>query len=52
MKNMFKIGKNLNVQGIMHNIMIKIDLKDRQILYELDYNSRQSLTRIGKLRIE
>lgn len=48
MKNMFKIGKNLNLQGIMHNIMIKIDLKDRQILYELDYNSRQSLTRIGK----
>lgn len=28
--------------------MIKIDLKDRRILYELDYNSRESLTQIGK----
>jgi len=28
--------------------MYKIDLKDRRILYELDYNSRESLTQIGK----
>ncbi|ENO11770.1 transcriptional regulator [Thermoplasmatales archaeon SCGC AB-539-C06] len=28
--------------------MIKIDLKDRKILYQLDSNSRQSLTQIGK----
>lgn len=28
--------------------MLKIDLKDRKILYELDLNSRQSLTAIGK----
>ena len=28
--------------------MTKIDLKDRRILYELDYNSRESLTQIGK----
>ena len=28
--------------------MIKIDLKDRKILYELDINSRQSLSQIGK----
>ena len=28
--------------------MVKIDLKDRKILYELDLNSRQSLTAIGK----
>jgi Lrp/AsnC family transcriptional regulator for asnA, asnC and gidA len=32
----------------MHNIMVKVDLKDRQILYELDFNSRQSLTKLGK----
>jgi len=32
----------------MHNIMEKIDLKDRKILYELDYDSRQSLSQIGK----
>jgi len=28
--------------------MVKIDLKDRKILYELDLDSRQSLTQIGK----
>ena len=28
--------------------MCKIDLKDRKILYELDYDSRQSLTQVGK----
>ena len=28
--------------------MTKIDLKDRRILYELDYDSRESLTHIGK----
>ena len=32
----------------MHNIMAKVDLKDRKILYELDYNSRQSFSQIGK----
>ena len=32
----------------MHNIMLKIDLKDRKILYELDYDSRQSFSKIGK----
>ena len=32
----------------MYNIMIKIDLKDRKILYQLDINSRQSLSQIGK----
>ena len=30
------------------NIMNKIDLKDRKILYELDQDSRQSLSQIGK----
>jgi len=28
--------------------MVKIDLKDRRILYQLDLDSRQSLTQIGK----
>jgi Lrp/AsnC family transcriptional regulator for asnA, asnC and gidA len=28
--------------------MVKVDLKDRKILYELDYDSRQPLSRIGK----
>ena len=28
--------------------MIEIDLKDRKILYELDFNSRQSFSKIGK----
>ena len=28
--------------------MLKIDLKDRKILYELDLNCRQSNTQIGK----
>lgn len=28
--------------------MIKLDLKDRKILYELDINSRQSFSKIGK----
>jgi len=28
--------------------MTKVDLKDRKILYELDYNSRQSFSQIGK----
>jgi len=28
--------------------MTKIDLKDRRILYQLDLNSRQSLTQVGK----
>ena len=28
--------------------MSKLDLKDRKILYELDYDSRQSLSKIGK----
>ena len=28
--------------------MIKLDLKDRKILYELDLNARQSFTQIGK----
>jgi DNA-binding Lrp family transcriptional regulator len=28
--------------------MLKVDLKDRKILYELDYDSRQSLSKIGK----
>jgi len=27
--------------------MVKLDLKDRKILYELDLNARQSLTQIG-----
>ena len=27
--------------------MINIDIKDRKILYELDKNSRQSITQIG-----
>lgn len=29
-------------------IMIKLDLKDRKILYELDQNSRQALSQLGK----
>jgi len=32
----------------MTNKMEKIDLKDRKILYELDYDSRQSFSQIGK----
>ena len=32
----------------MFKLMIKIDLKDRKILYELDLNSRQSLSKISK----
>lgn len=28
--------------------MLKIDMKDRKILYELDFDSRQSFTKIGK----
>ena len=28
--------------------MIKLDLKDRKILYELDLDARQPLTQIGK----
>lgn len=28
--------------------MIKVDLKDRKILYELDLDARQSLTQLGK----
>ena len=42
------MGKNINENSIMNNIMIKIDLKDKKILYELDYNSRQTLSKIGK----
>jgi len=32
----------------MYNIMEKLDLKDKRILYQLDRDSRQSLTQIGK----
>ncbi len=32
----------------MYKTMVKIDLKDRKILYQLDINSRQSLSQIGK----
>jgi len=32
----------------MYNIMVKIDLKDRKILYHLDLDSRQPLSKIGK----
>jgi len=32
----------------MYKIMEKIDLKDRKILYQLDLNSRQPLSQIGK----
>jgi len=32
----------------MYKYMEKIDLKDRKILYQLDLDSRQSLTQIGK----
>ena len=32
----------------MPNIIMKIDLKNRKILYELDIDSRQSLSQIGK----
>ena len=28
--------------------MVKIDVEDSRILYELDFNSRQTLTQIGK----
>jgi len=58
-KILCKIGKNLKIECIMHNIMEKVDLKDRKILYEvdlkdrkilyeLDYDSRQSFSQIGK----
>jgi len=43
-----KAGKNINKNNIMNNKMLKVDLKDRKILYELDYDSRQSLSKIGK----
>ena len=32
----------------MNNYMENVDVKDRRILYELDYDSRQSFTQIGK----
>lgn len=32
----------------MYNIMEKIDLKDKKILYQLNINSRQSIRQIGK----
>ena len=32
----------------MNKIMESLDVKDRKILYELDYNSRQSNSKIGK----
>jgi len=32
----------------MNNYIMKVGLKDRKILYELDYDSRQSLSKIGK----
>jgi DNA-binding Lrp family transcriptional regulator len=32
----------------MNNNMLKIDLKDRKILYQLDINSRQSYSQIAK----
>lgn len=32
----------------MYNIMVKIDLKDKKILYHLDLDSRQSFLEIGK----
>jgi DNA-binding Lrp family transcriptional regulator len=32
----------------MNKLMINIDVKDRRILYELDFNSRQSNIKIGK----
>lgn len=32
----------------MYNIMEKIDLKDRKLLYYLDLDSRQSLSQVGK----
>jgi len=43
-----KESKNLNIYRPMNNIMVKIDLKDRKILYELDLDSRQSFSKIGK----
>jgi Lrp/AsnC family transcriptional regulator for asnA, asnC and gidA len=42
------VGNNLNRKDILHNKMVKVDLKDRKILYELDYDSRQSFSQIGK----
>jgi DNA-binding Lrp family transcriptional regulator len=48
MGKLCKIVNNLNIKGNMHNIMEKIDLKDKKILYELDYDSRQSFSKIGK----
>ena len=32
----------------MNKIMESLDVKDRKILYELDFNSRQSNSKIGK----
>ena len=32
----------------MYNIMDKIDLRNKRILYELDKNARQTLSQIGK----
>lgn len=32
----------------MNKLMMELDVKDRRILYELDYNSRQSNIKIGK----
>jgi Lrp/AsnC family transcriptional regulator for asnA, asnC and gidA len=45
---MCKIPEKFIIEGIMQNLMEKIDLKDRRILYELDFDSRQSFTKIGK----
>lgn len=33
---------------VVYNIMARIDLKDRKILYQLDIDSRQPLSKIGK----
>ena len=32
----------------MNNIMVKIEIKDKKILYQLDVNSRQSFSQIGR----
>jgi len=45
---MFKLLKLYILLIHMNKIMEKIDLKDRRILHELDYDSRQSFSMIGK----
>jgi DNA-binding Lrp family transcriptional regulator len=42
------VGKNININSHMINIIADIDKIDKKILYHLDSNSRQSYSQISK----